>query len=893
MPATKQVKKSKTKVKELVAVVSNTSFFELDWQYVKEDKENDTKKYQDELYNNFSDENIDETLILLGLGKDYDDLSDSLIFIKSICKMFFEKLSRQQNIEELREKIEIELLRDERNRLLSNIPYLSGMELINIEWIEGLWLRIDKAYKNKIENYDKKVEDLFKEYGFNKVVVGRVFFHLVENKKDEDPFAFLATYSPKGSNDSKKHIQLKKAITEYKDDKKKLLELLSTVYRASSKSQFIKELVDLKEIFYPLKFNAKEAHTFLKEIPLYEESGIICRVPNWWQNKNRSLRMEVTVGENGKSYIGTDSIADFNVDLLIGDKNITEKELKEIVSEIDGLAMIKGNWIEVDNEKLKQMLKAYDKAKYLMEKKELTLLEALKFQISTNKSLKVEEEMLEIEVKNGEWLNSVLDKLRNPEKLENIDLKENFKAVLRHYQQDGLNWLYYMKKMGFGACLADDMGLGKTIQIISLLNTVNEDEKNLLIVPASLISNWINEFEKFAPHLRYCILHSTEASNLKEDYNKLLKDYGIFITTYTMATKIKWLEEFNWNNIILDEAQAIKNPGTKQTRTIKKMNADFRVAMTGTPIENRLSDLWSLFDFINKGLLGTSNEFVKFTKRLKSNNIGYDKLKNIVNPFILRRLKTDKKIISDLPDKIEMKTYASLSKRQIALYNELVSELKIRLKQDVMDTERKGIVLSSIIKFKQICNHPDQFLGGGDYKEIHSGKFERLREICEIISEKRERVLIFTQFKEIIEPMKEFLETIFNKEGLILHGSTSVKKRKDIVEKFQSDFYVPFLILSIKAGGVGLNLTNANHVVHFDRWWNPAVENQATDRAFRIGQNKNVIVHKFITKGSIEEKIDLMIEDKIKLSNDIIPDEKEIWIGDIDNESLFNLFKLE
>ncbi|HEX9062213.1 MAG TPA: DEAD/DEAH box helicase, partial [Clostridia bacterium] len=366
---------------------------------------------------------------------------------------------------------------------------------------------------------------------------------------------------------------------------------------------------------------------------------------------------------------------------------------------------------------------------------------------------------------------------------------------------------------------------------------------------------------------------------------------GIFITTYGMLLRLEWLKDNEWDMIILDEAQAIKNPGTKQTKTVKQLKARSRIALTGTPVENRLSDLWSIFDFLNKGLLGSAKEFTDFTKKLKQNNEGYKKLKQVVSPFILRRLKTDKSIIADLPDKIEMKTYSSLSKKQAALYSSLVEELQTKLESSD-GIERKGLVLAALMKFKQICNHPDQYLGQGMYAENESGKYERLREICETIYEKRERVLVFTQFKEITAYLAAFLEKVFKHEGLVLHGETPVSKRKDLVAKFQGHEYVPFMVLSIKAGGVGLNLTAANHVIHFDRWWNPAVENQATDRAFRIGQKKNVIVHKFITKGTIEEKIDSMIEEKTKITNEIMPDLNESWISEMDNNQLMDLFRL-
>jgi SNF2 family DNA or RNA helicase len=417
-----------------------------------------------------------------------------------------------------------------------------------------------------------------------------------------------------------------------------------------------------------------------------------------------------------------------------------------------------------------------------------------------------------------------------------------------------------------------------------------------LILPASLVDNWIAEIEKFLPSLKYYIAHPTlrQKNSIAIDENSLteINRYDLVITTYSLTGRYKWLKEYDWNYIILDEAQAIKNPGSMQTKQIKKLKAANRIIMTGTPIENKLADLWSLFDFLNPGILGTVKEFSLFCNRLKDNIHGYGKLRNLVSPYILRRLKTDKKVISDLPDKVEIKTYAELSKKQVVLYNQFVNELKVKLARETKGIGRKGLILSSIMKFKQLCNHSDHYLGSGEYKEDDSGKFKRLKEICETILEKRERLLVFTQFSEITEPLKEYLSSIFDKEGLVLTGSTAVKKRKQLVEYFQSREYVPFMVLSLKAGGVGLNLTAANHVIHFDRWWNPAVENQASDRAFRIGQDKNVIIHKFITKGTIEEKIDEMLEEKKKLSSEIIQSTGENWITELNNDELLNLFTL-
>jgi SNF2 family DNA or RNA helicase len=372
-----------------------------------------------------------------------------------------------------------------------------------------------------------------------------------------------------------------------------------------------------------------------------------------------------------------------------------------------------------------------------------------------------------------------------------------------------------------------------------------------------------------------------------------LKNFNLVITTYAMAQRHKWMANVQWRCLILDEAQAIKNPATLQSKQVKRLKADTKITMTGTPIENSLLDLWSLFDFLNPGLLGSIKEFKRFCAQLKKEPSRYKSLKKVISPFILRRMKTDKAVAPDLPEKVEMKTFPILSKKQVVLYTDFVKELESRLAETDQGIQRKGLILSSLMKFKQICNHPDQYLGTGEFDPGESGKFIRMGELCETIYAKRERVLVFTQFKEMTNPIANFLETIFHHKGCIIHGSLGVKKRKQAIEQFQGKEYVPFMVLSLKAGGVGLNLTRANHVIHFDRWWNPAVEDQATDRAFRIGQKKGVLVHKFITKGTIEDKIDQMIENKKELADKIIPDSQAALITGMDNRQLMDMFKLK
>ncbi|MFL0195734.1 DEAD/DEAH box helicase [Clostridium sp. WILCCON 0269] len=876
--------------KELIVIFTQTGFT-VDYEITSKkilSKENQNN--QEVWYTKFLEDKY-KTLLELGFSNQDDWMSQSISFLYFVANKLIMKLSRQSDIEFTREAAELSLDYEELDEIKNRVPFAIGIEFINDKWISFIWEKIIDVYKRQISNYNGTVKDFLIERNTNINIVGRVFFHLVESKEEDYPFAFLATYSTENKTaglHKAKHMPLKNALLEYKEDKEKLLQLMSTISKAADKSNFISELMESGELFSPLKFSRKEAYTILKEIPIYEEAGIMCRIPNWWKKKSNSLRLSISIGEKEPSKVGMDALLAFEPEIFLGEEKISKEELQKLLLESEGLALIKGKWIEIDKNKLSEILEAYEKANSLSKNQGLTIAEAMRMELTAGEKLGINEAVVDLEVSNGAWLKKIRETMLNPEIIKEIKPVESFNATLRPYQQTGFSWLSYMQKLGFGACLADDMGLGKTVQIIAFLEKIRTERggKILIIIPASLIGNWQKEIEKFAPEMAVTVLHGKESAiNLKSDTAFL------YITTYGMAVRLEELKDIIWDILILDEAQAIKNPGTKQTKTIKQIKGKSKIAMTGTPIENRLSDLWSLFDFLDAGLLGNAKEFTDFTKRIRENNSAYAKLRNIINPFILRRLKTDKNVIADLPEKVEIREYAALSKKQIVLYNKLVKELEVKL-QNSEGIERKGLVLGGIIKFKQICNHPGQYLGLQEYKWNYSGKFEQLKDICENIYEKREKVLVFTQFKEMTEPIAEFLEGIFNRKGLVLHGGTSIKKRSKMVEEFNGEEYIPYMVLSLKAGGVGLNLTAANHVIHFDRWWNPAVENQATDRAFRIGQTKNVMVHKFITAGTIEEKIDLMIEEKQKLAGDIIGSSGENWITELDNKEIMELFKL-
>ncbi len=841
-------------------------------------------------------------LLFLGFSDAEVALPASLDFWRRFSALFVHNLRLTPNLEQLRHQVKIPLPEHEVAQLLETLPAMIGGEYINSHLLSTFWSDLNTSFASSIKQFSGSVAEFIHHYSPNAHLLGRIYFHLVENKDDDAPFAFLATYSTRTSGKGQsKHLPLKYALQEYQDDNNKLLELLTTVYEAAKESTLITELLESNDLFSPLAWTSHDAHTFLQEVPLYEEAGILCRIPDWWKVKGTSLTLKISLGEQRPTMVGMAALLDFSPRLMLGEDELGVDEVMRLLDEVEGLAFIKNKWVAVDREKLEQTLAAYKDAQNLAEQEGLTLAEAMRLQLQSGTKLLETADADVLEVENGEWLQSVFHKMTHPGQLPKIRTDNRFKAKLRPYQQDGLRWLCELDGLGFGACLADDMGLGKTVQILAFLNILTGNNKatnkpaaSLLIIPASLLTNWEQEIEKFFPDLQVFFAHPSmhKPHRVKAPTNKNLDHLDLVITTYALAQRYDWLSEHNWNYVILDEAQAIKNPGTKQTRAVKKIPAANRIAMTGTPVENRLSDLWSLFDFVNPGLLGTSKEFAAFSKGLADHPGGYGRLRKMTAPFILRRLKTDRSVISDLPDKVEVKSWADLSRKQTVIYQQLVDNMAEML-ESADGIQRKGMILAALTKFKQICNHPDQYAGVDGYNEKESGKFARLREISTTIHEKREQMLIFTQFKEMTEPLARFLETIFGRPGLILHGSVAVGKRKKIIEQFQSDEYIPFMVLSLKAGGVGLNLTSANHVVHFDRWWNPAVENQATDRVFRIGQKKKVMVHKFITKGTIEEKIDEMLEQKAKLSADVLAASGESWLTEMKNDELSDLFRLQ
>lgn len=791
--------------------------------------------------------------------------------------------------------------------LMLSAPPMEGGEYLSLEVLfkiwEGLnqWIQETVPQKGGLTTFLQQEAPKWHQ-------LGRVCFHLAENKQGaQQPFAFLATYTSSFNESGKlSHLPLKKALEQSVEAKNKsaLIKLLSPIQKAAERCPWVQELVDSNQIYQPVFWSPSEAYQLLQAVPILEESGLSVRLPNWWKKRPRPV-VKVTIGEQKKTNLGASALLDFNVAAALGDATLSKEELEALLKGGDGLVLFKGQWVEVDRKKLQEALNHWN---FVSKRAEggLSFIEGMRLLAGTSADLKDEEELETerdwVHVGAGTGLREILSNLREPSRLALPELHERLKGTLRPYQKEGVAWLNFLTELGLGACLADDMGLGKTIQILSLLlckqSQKNPRRPSLLVVPASLLANWSSEAKKFAPSLKLLFVHPAEME--REALDKLatateeaLVGVDLVVTTYALLARYEWITKVNWHLVILDEAQAIKNPGTAQSKAVKKLIADSRIALTGTPVENKMGDLWSLFDFLNPGLLGSGTLFKSFLKKLQERPVQqYAPLKQLVSPYILRRMKTNRQIIQDLPDKTETLCYCSLSKEQVRLYEQVVSTMRKSL-ESAKGIARKGVVLQALLRLKQVCNHPHQFSGTGGYEEEESGKFQRLTALCEEFAERQEKVLVFTQFREIIDPLAEHLSRIFKRKGLTLHGETAVKKRKGLVEEFQSEEGPPFFVLSLKAGGTGLTLTEASHVIHFDRWWNPAVENQATDRAFRIGQKRNVLVHKFVTRGTIEEKIDRMISEKQQLSHEILSGEGEVNLTELGDEELMHLIQLD
>ncbi|OGO05615.1 MAG: helicase SNF2, partial [Chloroflexi bacterium RBG_13_56_8] len=647
--------------------------------------------------------------------------------------------------------------------------------------------------------------------------------------------------------------------------------------------------------------SGREAYTFLRETArLLESLGFGVMVPPWWNEPDARLtvraRLRAPSDMTSSGLLSMDSLVEYDWELALGSERLTREEFDRLARLKAPLVQVRGRWVLLQPDQIEAAIAFWEKQR---SHGELPLRDALRLVLASEPQV---EGLPVREIQTDEQLTQLLDSLGQEDHLQAVPTPSEFVGQLRPYQERGLAWLVFLRRWGLGACLADDMGLGKTIQAIVLL--LHQREVNpqlgpsLVICPTSLVGNWRREVERFAPSLRVMVHHGSSRAG-GSDFIQQSLESDLVISTYGLARRdVADLTQVRWSHIILDEAQNIKNPLTLQARAIRQLVGDHRAALTGTPIENRLSELWSLMSFLNPGYLGTLDQFRRaFALPIEryQDDEASQRLRALVRPFILRRVKTDPKVITDLPDKFEYKVYCNLTREQATLYEAVVRDGLGQLQElDLAEQsmKRRGRVLAMLTRLKQVCNHPAHFLGDGSPISSRSGKMNRLREMLEEVLAVGDRALVFTQYAKMGHLLQRHLQEEFGREVIFLHGGTPQAQRDRMLTRFQQDPLAPSIfVLSLRAGGLGLNLERANHVFHFDRWWNPAVEDQATDRAYRIGQTRDVQVHKFLCVGTLEERIDELIESKRDLAENIVG-AGESWLTELTSDELRDLITL-
>ena len=642
------------------------------------------------------------------------------------------------------------------------------------------------------------------------------------------------------------------------------------------------------------KLDAAMAYQFLtRESIALEEAGYGIILPAWWTRRGTKTKPTVranvkTPQMQGGGGVSLATTLELNLEVALGDQVMTSQELEALAQLKTPLVRLRGQWVELNASEIRAALDFWNR------KGETTLKDVIRLAVGAGET----PGGFDVDgVAASGWVEDLLGQLTGRAEFQELETPEGFCGTLRPYQQRGYSWLAFLRRWGLGACLADDMGLGKTVQTLAAIQQDRREgaeEPTLLVCPTSVLNNWRKEAARFTPDLPLMVHHGPSRRRDAE-FVAAAHQHAIVVASYgVLARDIRFMAEVPWRGIVLDEAQNIKNPATRQARAARSLGAEYRIALTGTPVENHVGDLWSVMQFLNPGLLGTEGEFKRnyfIPIQAEGDEGAAQRLQRATGPFILRRLKTDRAIITDLPEKMETREFCPLTREQATLYEAVLQEAEQAL-EDTEGIGRRGAILGTLTKLKQVCNHPRQLLGDNSAIAGRSGKLARLQDMLEEIIAVGDRALVFSQFAEMGGILQRHIQDTFGKEALFLHGGVSRRQRDRMVERFQDDKNGPrVFILSLRAGGTGLNLTAANHVFHYDRWWNPAVENQATDRAFRIGQTSNVQVHKFMCAGTLEERIDLMIEAKQATAERVVGT-GEGWLTELSNEELRDVLSL-
>ena len=772
-----------------------------------------------------------------------------------------------------------------------------------VEWFGSLEPALAWQAERELTTPEKWLESL----GEGWLQLGKLCFHLAENGgegAETHPFAFLATFIHRAGQDGKpRHAPLALARQLYANDVDSLTTLLRPLQQAAAGNSFLNELINTGAVYTPCAWGPRQAYDFLESLPLLEQVGIEIRMVNLWQSRPPRVELEVQLQPDTNSQkpnrapaLNISTLLRFSPRVVLGNYQLTEAELEELLAGEDGLIRFRGEWVRLDREKLEKLLNSWRQATR-MAAGGIPLLAGLRWLLGKHSTALPNIPPPEEDGMRAMAAPALQDALKqlctSPQEPK---LPEKLAATLRPYQKDGVRFLLGVTEAGFGACLADDMGLGKTLQVIAWLAHLHatgalEERAALIVAPASLLTNWQDELRKFAPQLNTLVMHPDMLNRQDCDYLQknpqwLLKRARVALTTYGMATRCaELLAAAPLPALVLDEAQAIKNADSQRTRNLLLLNSPRRVALTGTPVENSLSELRSLFHFLTPGLLGTEKEFNAMVQKMGTD---YTPLRKLVRPFMLRRLKTDPSLLPELPPKTEQPAYCLLTPEQTRLYAREVEKLQTIVHEPDPQT-RLTLLLPILSHLKQICNHPAQYRGESYYDPALSGKMTRLGHLARQIAAAGDAALIFTQYRSMMEPLHDFLAGIFGTPGLVLHGGTPIAERQQLVQQFQHPGGPPFFLLSLKAAGTGLTLTRARHVIHFDRWWNPAVENQASDRAYRIGQKNPVIIHPLICRGTIEENIHTMLTRKRDMADKLLAGGLEKLLLHLPPEELLQL----
>lgn len=769
-------------------------------------------------------------------------------------------------------------------------PALRGSEYVGAELMilsgQALW----RTIQLEVARYGGEIDLWLESLGEHWRLIGKVIFHLSELPgTPERPFGFLATYAGKVSSEGKpQHVPLARLIQRCRAEGEEMDFFLSPLRRAAQSSAWLREWMESGRLLQAQSLSVDEACSFIREVPALRKAGLLTRMPAQWEHKLPSrVVVQVELSQRPQRAVPGRPLWEFDSCLALDGKALSPEELARIRESEGGLVSLRGKWVDVDLKKVDSLLSGWHKLKF-MHAQGIPLSGAMRLLAGMGSPLPIiretgagmsgEEGCADWSiVKAGEELAACLQSFRERGEVPTDD---QIKADLRPYQQEGVAWMWSLYRWGLGACLADDMGLGKTLQVLAFLSLTRQssglsDKKpSLIVVPSSLLANWDEEMRRFVPHLCRRIYHGESATGIVPE-----NGVDVILTTYSLIHRRDELQEYLWDVVVFDEAQNVKNASSLQAAAAAQLKAEMKIALSGTPIENGLGDLWSLMNIINPGLLGQS--FSSFVREWDSCGEAekYGKLRRLIAPVLLRRMKSDASIALHLPPKTEVVQRCRFTRRQAQLYERLTEELRRQLFSERISKEaeqeensggRSALVLKYMMKFKQLCDHPSLLNGDNIFAPEEGGKFHRLKELAAEWVLHQQKVLVFTQFREMCLPLARFLSDLYGREGLVMHGGISLEQRRRDVARFQENGGPPFYVLSVKTAGTGLTLTQASHVVHFDRWWNPSVENQASDRAYRLGQTKPVLIHKFMVPGTLEEKIDRLIHSKKELAADVL-----------------------